>query len=155
MTTPKQPIANISDAEAIELWGTLIKAVGLTNRNLQKQLRDQFGLNEAEVDTLIELGGRVEGRATLTELARSAAFTSGGYTKVTDRLCDRGLVRRTAHTSDRRVTELELTAEGCKMADELRALVAEINRRQFIEVIGLERARSVAQTLEEIRLANQ
>ncbi|MBO3663146.1 MarR family winged helix-turn-helix transcriptional regulator [Microbacterium stercoris] len=145
----------ISDDDAIELWGSVIRAAGIAHRRLLAVLRERFGLNEAEVDTMVVLGGRESGCGTMTELARSASFTSGGYTKIADRLCARGLVERTPVPGDRRVTQLILTPEGREMAIELRALTAEINREHFIDVIGIERARLVAGALDEVRAANE
>lgn len=145
----------VTDPDAIELWGSVIRAAGIAHRRLLAALRERFQLNEAEVDTMVVLGGRESGCGTMTELARSASFTSGGYTKIADRLCDRGLVERSSVPGDRRVTQLSLTDEGAELARELRAQIAEHNRTHFIEVIGLDRARLVASALDEVRSANE
>jgi DNA-binding MarR family transcriptional regulator len=154
-STSTQPHTDVDDHDAVELWGAVIKGVGITNRRLQDTLRARFGLDEAEIDTMITLGGTPDGRASLTTLARSAAFTSGGYTKVARRLCDRGVVQREPDNLDRRVTYLVLTDAGRAIADEIRTLVAHENRRQFIDVLGPERSRLIAAAMDELRAANE
>jgi MarR family 2-MHQ and catechol resistance regulon transcriptional repressor len=52
------------------------------------------------------------------------AVTSGNVTFLVDSLEKSGLVRRVPHPTDRRIKELELTAEGSMLADALTAKMA-------------------------------
>jgi len=121
---------------------------------MHARIRSQFELNEAEVDTVITLGGIPDHRDTMAALAASASFTTGGYTKVADRLVERGLLRRVPGTRDRRVVYLELTPAGVDMADALRRLVAETLRSGVVEVLGEERLQFLGATAEALRAAN-
>ncbi len=143
----------MDDSETIRLWGQIIRGVGIANRRLHARIRAEFELNEAEVDTVITLGGLPDRRATMAALAASASFTTGGYTKVADRLVERGLLRRVPGTQDRRVVYLELTPEGVEMASALRRLVADTLRLRVVEVLGEDRVRSMAATAEALRVA--
>jgi hypothetical protein len=49
---------------------------------------------------------------------------------------------------------VELTQEGRELAGELNCLVAEINRTQFIDVLGLDRAQLVADAMRDLYRAN-
>ncbi len=144
----------MEDREVLQLWGQIIRGVGIQNRRMHARIRSQFELNEAEVDTVITLGGLPDGRDTMASLAASASFTTGGYTKVADRLVERGLLRRVPGTRDRRVVYLELTPEGAEMAEALRRLVADTLRAEVVEVIGEDRVRFMATTAEALRVAD-
>ena len=59
------------------------------------------------------------------ELAKILACDSSNVTGITDRLEERGLVRRTSAESDRRVKLLVLTEEGERMREEITKRLAE------------------------------
>jgi DNA-binding MarR family transcriptional regulator len=139
------------DDEVIDLWGRVIRGVGLANKRLHARIRKEFALNEAEVDTVITLGGLAGGRETMAALAASASFTTGGYTKVADRLTDRNILRRVPDIDDRRVIHLELTPAGAQLADGLRSLVAQFLRAEILAVLGEERARVLADSSDELQ----
>jgi DNA-binding MarR family transcriptional regulator len=62
---------------------------------------------------------------TASEIAREFSHDSGALTRVIDRLEERGLVSRQRSERDRRVVELELTAEGRRTIDALLPMVVE------------------------------
>ncbi len=156
MTTPaaRTPI-EVHDAEAVQLWGRVIKGFAVTNRKLHVAIKSAFNLSEAEAETLLNLHRDPEHRAPMATLARAAAFTSGGYTKIADKLVDRGLVSRVPCADDRRITYLELTPDGIEIAANLARLVSDVNRAQFVSVLGPERARFVAEAMTELYRANK
>jgi DNA-binding MarR family transcriptional regulator len=145
----------VDDAEAIALWGSIIKGVGLANKRMHERLRGEFGLNEAEVDTLVNLGANPAHRDTMTALAASASFTSGGYTKIADRLEQRGLLDRVHGAEDRRVIHLQLTTAGAVIAGEVRERIAAYLGEQVIEALGPDTFRTVAESLDRLRETGQ
>ncbi len=149
-----QPAEPADDAEAVALWGTTIRGFHATNRKLHAAIRSAFDLNEAETETLLTLHRTPARKARMTKLARAASFTSGGFTKIADRLSDRGLVERVAGREDRRVTYIELTPAGAELAAKLNGFVAARNREYFIGVLGVERARLIADAMRELYRAN-
>jgi DNA-binding MarR family transcriptional regulator len=56
---------------------------------------------------------------TAAEIARWACVDTGAVTRMLDRIEAKGLVRRTPCPNDRRVTQLELTAEGERLCREI------------------------------------
>lgn len=144
----------VDDDAAVQLWGRVIRGFEATNARVQAAIKAAFSLNPAEAQTMLQLGAGPERRAPMNTLARAASFTSGGFTKIADKLASRGLVVRTACAEDRRVTYLELTPAGVELAAELRCLVADINRSQFVDVLGPERAGLVADAMLELYEAN-
>ena len=144
----------VDDATAVELWGRVIHGFQATNRRLHAEIRQDFDLNEAEAETLLELHRQPEHRARLNLLAKGAGFSTGGFTKIADRLTNRGLALRAACDADRRVSYLGLTEAGLEMASKLTAVVADANRRHFIDVLGEEQACQVATAMTHLYRAN-
>ena len=86
----------------------------------------------------------------MSDLPGQVAFSTGGATKVADRLVRRGLAERVPCREDRRVTHLHLTAEGERVGGSLQRRVAEVVRAIYIEVLGPERAELVAVAMAEL-----
>lgn len=144
----------VTDDEAVDLWGRVIRGFQSTNRVLHERVRSEFDLSDAETETLLTLFRHSEHRAPMSTLARAATFTTGGFTKVADRLCSRNLAERAACPEDRRVVYLGLTKEGAKLASRLTQFVADVNRELILDVIGLDRARSLAASLHDLHRAH-
>lgn len=152
MNTPTA--SHLDDATSIELWGRVIHGFQATNRGLHAELKAQFDLNEAEIETLLQLFRCPDHRSRHNSLAKSTGFSTGGFTKVADKLTERGFTDRSACTEDRRVSYLELTPEGTALAAELTSAAAALNRERFINVLGLERAQLVAEAMTELYRVN-
>ncbi|GAA1625997.1 MarR family winged helix-turn-helix transcriptional regulator [Georgenia ruanii] len=155
MTTPAAGPTTPDDATAVALWGRVIQGFQTTNRRVHAAINTACNLNEAEVETLLNLHRNPERRAPMATLARAVAYTSGGFTKVADKLAARELTARVACAEDRRVTYLELTPAGEQLAGELACLAADIKRSVFVEVLGPERARLVADAMTALYHANK
>ena len=155
MTTQQTRTASTRDRDAISQWGLVIEGFQNTNKNLHKAIASAFSLDPAESETILRLARSPQQRMPMAALARDAAFSTGGFTKIADRLAKRDLVCRNPCADDRRVTYLELTPSGVEMANELLCLVADIVRSTYIEVIGRERAALVAEAMADLREANK
>lgn len=152
MTTRSDTLAGEDDA--VELWGRVLNGYEVTNRRIHQAIQEHFSLTPAEAQALLNLRRQPDQRATMVQLARAASFTTGGFTKLADKLTKRGLVGRVACVDDRRVTFLEFTFEGRRLADELSRLVSQVNHEVFIDVLGEERARFLAEAMTDLFRAN-
>jgi MarR family transcriptional regulator, organic hydroperoxide resistance regulator len=76
----------------------------------------QYGLSGAQVKVL--LGVSIDEDTTMRGLADRLSYDASNLTSLIDRLERGGLVERRARESDRRVTELRLTAAGRRVRDE-------------------------------------
>lgn len=155
MTTRTSHTVEQSDLDAVTQWGLVIEGFQLTNKNLHKAIAKAFSLDPAEAETLLRLARTPGNRMPMAALARDAAFSTGGFTKIADRLTNRSLVQRNPCADDRRVIYLELTNAGVELAGELRCLVADLVRATYIDVLGPERAELVARAMAELREANR
>jgi DNA-binding MarR family transcriptional regulator len=142
------------DLDAVTQWGLVIEGFQVTNKKLHRAVADAFSLDPAEAETLLRLTRSPDRRMPMAALAREAAFSTGGFTKIADRLAKRGLVGRAPCADDRRVVYLELTGAGAKLADELQGLVAGIVQSTYIDVLGADRAAMVAEAMADLREAN-
>jgi MarR family transcriptional regulator, organic hydroperoxide resistance regulator len=97
-------------------WELLIQLL-LTQRGQLPVLAATLELSPAQCHVLymIEPGKPVPMKQLATQLSCDASNVTG----LVDRLESRGLIRRVAHTSDRRVKVLDLTPTGAKLRAEL------------------------------------
>ena len=146
--------SHVDDPTAVELWGRVIRGFQVTNRRLQADLKDRFDLSEAEAETLLSLFRCPERRARHNSLAKGAGFTTGGFTKIADKLSQRGLTERAACESDRRASYLQLTEAGAELASALTQAAAQANRDHFIDVLGVEHAQLVSDAMAALYRAN-
>lgn len=144
----------VDDATAIALWGQVVRGYRTTSARFCDAIGERFSLTVAEADALLSMHREPGYRASMVHLARATDFTSGGFTKLADKLAKRGLAARVPCEADRRVTFLELTPQGEEVAAELAALVADTNRTLFVDVLGPERAEVVARAMAELFEAN-
>jgi DNA-binding MarR family transcriptional regulator len=100
-------------AEAWQLFWRLFEA----QRPKVMAIYREYGLTPPQLMTLRRLDEKEP--VPMSEVARVLACDASNVTGIIDRLEDRGLVRRRDAPRDRRVTMLELTAEGVAVRDEL------------------------------------
>ena len=100
------------DMAPIAVIGRVLRAARYLERAVEREL-GLHGLNIAEFNALSALR-RVGAPFQLTpsELSHHLLFTSGGLTKLLERLERSGLIRREPGTDDRRVVLVRLTDEG-------------------------------------------
>ena len=78
-----------------------------------------FGLNHPEYNLLMMLYGTPGGVLNPSQLADAAGEKSANITRLTNRLCEQGLIARTASAEDRRKIALTLTPEGEALIERL------------------------------------
>lgn len=144
----------LSDDELVTWWGLVIEGYAATQEKLMSQIAHEFDLAPASFDILVRLVRSPDYRKPMTQLASEAALSSGGFTKVADRLETAGLIRRERSSSDRRVTYAVLTDHGLDVANQSRRLCADILRRIVLEPLGPTRSEALAQAMRTLREAN-
>jgi len=107
----------IVNDERIVLMGLLTEATARLHRELDVELEHSSGMPLGFFDVLVRIRRSPEGRLTMSEVANQTVYTSGGTTRLIDRIADAGYVQRANCPSDRRTTYVELTAKGLKALD--------------------------------------
>jgi DNA-binding MarR family transcriptional regulator len=119
------------------------------------EIAERFELAPASFDILIRLVRSPDHRMPMTRLAGEAALSSGGFTKVADRLVAADLICRVPSLDDRRVTFAALTPHGLDVAKRAREACAEILRRTVLTPLGPDASASLAEAMRTLREANQ
>ena len=99
---------------------------------LAKSLDDGLaaqGITHAQGSILLMLrSGRFDNAA---QLSREMVIDAAAMTRMVDRLGKRDLIKRMPSRDDRRVSRLQLTAAGCRLADQLPAVYIAAREQNF------------------------
>lgn len=144
-----------TELDTIARWTDVSEGFQLTNRKLHAAVSNAFNLDAGECDILLLLGRAPEAGLPMSTLAREIGFTSGGVTKVADRLARRDLVQRAQKPDDRRAVNLALTPAGAQMANDLCCLVSDVVRSLWTDVVGVEKASMLADAMATLRDAHR
>jgi DNA-binding MarR family transcriptional regulator len=90
----------------------------------------------------------------MTVLARDLAMTSGGFTKLVDRMAKDGLVDRRGHASDRRVVHAALTEQGRTAARHAERVYLDTLRETLLGHVGRTELADAGHTLAELARAH-
>jgi DNA-binding MarR family transcriptional regulator len=112
------------DDERLYLMGLLVRSHRRLADLLGRELEQSVGIPLVWFDVLIHIGGADEGRLTMSKLSSEVSLTTGGVTRLVDRMVEAGLVARQNCPSDRRSVHVVLTPAGHAMLD--RAIGAHI-----------------------------
>jgi DNA-binding MarR family transcriptional regulator len=112
------------DDERLRLMGLVIRSHRRLTDLLGRELEDAVGIPLVWFDVLIHVGGAPDGRLTMSRLSADVALTTGGVTRLVDRMVEAGLVARQNCPNDRRSVHVVLTPDGQSMLH--RAVTAHI-----------------------------
>src|SRR6202453_739317 len=104
-------LAQIDD-ERLALMGLLVRSHRHLTYLLGRELEQSVGIPLIWFDVLIHIGGADEGRLTMSRLSAEVALTTGGVTRLVDRMVEAGLVARQNFPSDRRSVHVVLATPG-------------------------------------------
>ena len=140
------------DSTPMEVIGRISQLSALIQRELERVFA-QHGLAGGDFDVLATL--RRSGapyRLTPGELSRSTMVTTGGMTKLLDRLESRGLIRREPDPRDRRGKRIALTDDGRALVD--RAVEAHLqNEERLLADLSDAEREELAALLRELLIA--
>jgi DNA-binding MarR family transcriptional regulator len=125
----------VDDGELITNWGLVVEGFAATQRSLQRDIEDA-SLPVVWFEVLLRLVRSPGHRLPMTQLADDVSFSSGGFTKLADRIAEAGFVERIGCASDRRVTWMTLTPTGERLIGEMQARHVESLRRVVLSVLG-------------------
>ena len=145
---PAQPGASNScgvlgqiDDERLHLMGLVVRTHRLLTDRLGRELEQDVGIPLVFFDVLINVGAAPDGRVTMSRLSNDIALTTGGVTRLVDRMVDAGLVERSACPSDRRSIHVILTTEGRDVLDRaIAAHIEGIDRHVMVHLNDKDRA---------------
>jgi DNA-binding MarR family transcriptional regulator len=128
------------DDALVTTFGRLLEVQSRLERRLGAELEARCDLPLAWFEVLVRLGRSAESRLTMGSLAGQVSLTTGGVTRLVDRMESAGLVTRVPCPSDRRVSYAVLTDAGRAMLDEAAPVHAAGLRSAFAPFSDEERA---------------
>jgi MarR family transcriptional regulator, 2-MHQ and catechol-resistance regulon repressor len=138
------------DDERIQLMGLLVRTHRRLTDTLGRELEQSVGIPLVFFDVLIHVGAAPDGRLTMSHLSSDVALTTGGVTRLVDRMVDAGLVERQNCPSDRRSVHVVLTAQGRTLLDQaVAAHIEGIDRHLMAHLDNADRA-ALAAVLSKI-----
>jgi MarR family 2-MHQ and catechol resistance regulon transcriptional repressor len=138
------PVTAADDA-LITTFGRLVEAHAAVARRAGRSLEQRCGIPHAWFEVLLRISRADGGHVSMGALAQQVALTTGGITRLLDRMIDAGLVQRVPCPTDRRVQFAALTDRGRAKLDEaavvhaadLRAAFADFTQRDLDVLDGL------------------
>ena len=134
-------LGQIND-ERLQLMGLIVRTQRQLTESLGRELEQSVGIPMVFFDVLIHVGAAHEGRLTMSRLSTDVALTTGGVTRLVDRMADAGLVERVNCPSDRRSIHVVLTPDGRTVLE--RAVVAHVDGIQRHLMAHLDESERVA-----------
>lgn len=101
----------------------LLRDASIGLDRLTKETARTVGFQPVAVDLLLRLNANPGGRARMTRLAEQLGFTTGGITRIADRLEIAGLVTRQPADDDNRGINLALSPDGNEVVEKALAHV--------------------------------
>lgn len=141
------------DEGLITTFGRLVEAQSTLSRQLGRSLEQQAGIPHPWFEVLLRISRTAGGQISMGALAQQVALTSGGITKLVDRMVDAGLVSRVPCPTDRRVYFAALTPEGSQVLRRA-AEVHSGNLRQVFAGFSKEELRTLDALLDRLRSAD-
>ncbi|MGB7105095.1 MAG: MarR family transcriptional regulator [Acidimicrobiales bacterium] len=107
-----------SGDEKVTLFGLLMETNARLSKELGNVLESSCDLPLAWFEVLLQLRQNIEGRLKMSENADAIVHSTGGTTRLIDRLEEANFVRREHCPSDRRSVYVAITDEGNAKIDE-------------------------------------
>lgn len=134
-----------ADDRLVTTFGRLVEAHAGVSRRTGKSLEAECGIPQAWLEVLLRISRADGGQVSMGSLAQQVALTTGGITRLLDRMIGAGLVRRVPCPTDRRVQFAALTPQGRELLDkalvvhaaDLRAVFAGFDQRDLDALDGL------------------
>ncbi|WP_042381270.1 MarR family winged helix-turn-helix transcriptional regulator [Streptacidiphilus melanogenes] len=128
--------ARAAESDLVREMGLLVKAAGGVEQRIDAALRARCGIHHTMFEVLIELCRKPGEGLSQRALGAELVLTSGGVTRLIDRMEEVGLVRRRPSPTDRRVTVVTATARGCEVFVQAAAVHAEVVQEYLVKPVA-------------------
>lgn len=141
----------LAQDERITLMGLLVEAHARLTRVLGSELEAACGLPLSWYDVMVRLDRSPDGHLTMTRLAGEVSLTSGGITRLVDRMVTAGYVERLGCPTDRRSVFVALTPAGTRMLEEATAEHLRGLERHLLDPLDHADRAALATALRKLR----
>jgi DNA-binding MarR family transcriptional regulator len=135
----------------VTLYGLFVEAYA----RIKPLVHRDLGVPDTWFEVLLRLGRTPGHQLRMTDLAEAVSFSSGGFTRLADRMEKEGLIRRDPDPADRRAALAVLTEKGGEALDH--ALTAHLShlRSHVTAVLSPEDRHHLKRILRTLRDADQ
>jgi DNA-binding MarR family transcriptional regulator len=138
----------------LDAWGGLLRTHTVLYRELERRLVKSSGMSISDYDVLVRLAWAGRSGLRMSELATRGLMTTGGLTRLVDRLERDGLITRTRTAHDLRGYEARITEAGRKAFRRAnRQHLADV-RELFLAHITTEQLEVLAEVWRRVKAAN-
>jgi MarR family 2-MHQ and catechol resistance regulon transcriptional repressor len=141
-----------ADQALITTFGRLVEAYSGLGQQLGRSLEQQSGVPHTWFEVLLRISRADRGQISMGTLAQQVALTTGGITRLLDRMIAVGLVERVPCPTDRRVYFAALTEQGRAKLEEA-ATVHAANLRQAFAGFTVDDLLTFDDLLDRLRTA--
>jgi DNA-binding MarR family transcriptional regulator len=138
----------------LDAWGGLLRVHTVLYRELERRLVKSSGMPISTYDVLLRLAWAESSGLRMSELATQLLMTTGGLTRLVDRLEGDGLLTRTRTAHDLRGYEARITPAGRKaLRSANKRHLADI-RELFLDHVTEEQLEVLAEVWRRVKAAN-
>ncbi len=123
------------DATLAKDWATVVRAVEAVQQAFALHL-ETLGMSLPYFSVLRLLMEAEDRRLPMSRIARDLSMTSGGFTKLADRMASAGLIDRRGSSGDRRVVFAALTPAGLDRARRADSAYRAFLREHLLNVVS-------------------
>jgi DNA-binding MarR family transcriptional regulator len=138
----------------LDAWGGLLRVHTLLYRELDRRLVKSSGMPISTYDVLLRLAWAGSSGVRMSELATQLLMTTGGLTRLVDRLETDGLVTRTRTAHDLRGYEARITPAGRKALRSANQRHLADVRELFLDHVTKEQLEALAEVWRRVKAAN-
>ncbi|HSJ34824.1 MAG TPA: MarR family transcriptional regulator [Acidimicrobiia bacterium] len=142
---------HLIDDERISDYGRLVEAQRHLHRIFDRSLRSQAGISSIWYEAMLRLARATQGRLSTSDLGESLVLSSGGVTRLVDRLVERGFVERISDEADRRVVWVSLTPAGFDVLAEATRIHLEDLEEHFVSRLDAAERQTLKKLLRHLR----
>jgi DNA-binding MarR family transcriptional regulator len=147
---PSMSVIKADQAAPLEAFGTVLEAMARLTKAMDRSLRAHAGISSSWFEALLRIE-RSGGRMTMGELANQVVLTSGGVTRLVDRIEEAGLVCRENCAEDRRVSYATITDAGRALLRDALAVHLDDLERHFLRRMSEQEREVVVAVMDRIR----
>lgn len=138
------------DGHRLAAWTDFVLSYNRIARELEREMVERAGLTLSQYDVLLRLSETPGGRMRMSELADAIVYSTGGLTRLFERMCRSGLTRRENSAEDRRVVHAVLTDEGLARLRAASSVHLDGVRRHFARHLADDEVDAVAAFLARL-----
>lgn len=150
MSTPTQMPDVVTD-ERISAYGRLVEAQRRLHRVFDRSLREGAGISIVWYEALLRIARSPGQNIPINELGEAMVLSSGGATRLVDRLEQQGYIERLACPTDRRVSWAHLTGAGRDVLDEATSIHLRDLDEHFVSKLSSSEMAELTEHLRQLR----